>query len=181
MSFSFVCYPLLLLVLACLYFVPGRGRFIAANLDLLISILVQIPTAMRSRSTALCFLSITAMRVLTAVSTTIARPFLCATKFIASMTIISSIAFIVRYAASLDYQATIAACLSMAVVPRIRNIAAIVVLSAVIDVLDFTIGLGNSISLAAFAIASVISNTILRAMKLFTLKRISQVVIVMHL
>ena len=86
--------------------------------------------------------------------------------FIASMTIISSITFIVRYAASLDYQATIAACLGMAVVPRIRNIAAIVILSAVIDVLDFTIGLGNCISLAAFAIASIISNTILRAMKI---------------
>ena len=177
---------------------PGRGRFIAANLDLLISILVQIPTAMRFLSTAVCFLLITAMRVLltgfyivaTAVRITIARLITAldvvataasTTKSIASMTILSSISFVLRYAASLDYPATIAACLGIAVVPRIRNIAAIVVLSCIIDILDFTIGLGNSISLAAFAIASVISNTILRAMKLFTLKRIYQVLGVLGL
>ena len=156
MSFSFVCYPLLLLVLACLYFVPGRGHFIAAKLELLITAMRVLLTVFYIVATAVRITIarlITALDVVaTAVSTTIARPFLCATKSIAFMTIITSITFIVRYAASLDYQATIAVCLIMAVVPRIRNRAVIAVLSAVIDVLDFSICVGTSISLAAFVL-----------------------------
>ena len=48
MSFLFAYYPLLLLVLVCLYFVPGRGCFIAANLGL-----SPLRTATMATSTAM--------------------------------------------------------------------------------------------------------------------------------
>ena len=51
MSFPVVYYPLLLLVLVCLYFVPGRGCFIAANLGL--SLITAVRTATMATPTAL--------------------------------------------------------------------------------------------------------------------------------
>ena len=64
MSFPVVYYPLLLLVLVCLYFVPGRGCFIAANLGLLLRTALRYITAM-SYTTARGYMAIsTALRTI---------------------------------------------------------------------------------------------------------------------
>ena len=78
MSFPVVYYPLLLLVLVCLYFVPGRGCFIAANLGLSLIATMATSTALRTivegmssivlaalrQGTAMCYNVSTALRTI---------------------------------------------------------------------------------------------------------------------
>ena len=200
----------LLLSLFALYFAPGRGCFIVATLCTSIAISVLYFAAASGCIMVLGVLplsafgdclpylvlyfvlacgyfiatdywlswpSITSVRI----AAFFDGPLLATKGFVLSMTTISFVSVLVRYAIFVDYKAAIVGGVAMGLVPWMRTHVAILMLSLIIDILAFTIGLANSICLAAFAIATVISKTMLRIMKLVTLKGIYQVLAVLGL
>ena len=74
----------------------------------------------------------------------------------------------------LDYKAALSIGMTMTIVPWVRNVVAIGILSCILDVSEFSISVANAISAEIIDLAGILSKIILAAMRNIIMKRLYQ-------